>query len=136
MRLETQAAKQETSDLAAKVAEWRAEAQAMAASLKDAYRKIEGMPSFNLSKSTDASSPESRQLHMTHQLQKKQPLDSALESLRLRVRSQLRTLSNRTEELKDCLLAIEDRKRRIEAGEQVNVPLSSQHIYNAINAQV
>ena len=127
----------------------RNEFDGTAAGVKESYTRIEGMPAFQPSvdktKQSSSSSPEDI-------LRRRQPIDPGLGSLRDSARSNIRALSQKLEEVKDCVTALEDRQRQLKSsstsggGENNRLRTNSsssieyqQHpalkLYEALNAQ-
>ncbi|KAL4522854.1 hypothetical protein Ndes2526A_g07587 [Nannochloris sp. 'desiccata'] len=118
----------------------RGEFEALALGVKEGYMRMEAMPAFKYNEKNRNSTRDG--FSTTSELRHKQPLAPALGSLRDSARSHLRALSQKLDELKECVVALEDTHRQARTGEvsrQSQVASTPQAqafaLYEAINAQ-
>ena len=107
----------------------------MAEGVKEAYTRMEAMPGFQ-----SAEVKKQIRADMPAELAKWQPLDPALGALRDSIRVNLRSLGQKLDELRECVVALEDRQRRMRSNEgevSFGTPPQNQALalYGAINAQ-
>ncbi len=142
----------DVTDASETLAGLRGEFEALALGVKEGYMRMEAMPAFQPSdhsnknsgfaSSTPGSGGSSGVVDRTLELRRKQPLDPALGSLRDSARAHVRALSQKLDEVKECVAALEDNYRRARTGEQsyqsqvASTPQAQAlALYEAINAQ-